>query len=85
MTPRELLNGLRDGNFHEGGIRCLRLIRLHDGFFAGLQSEAAQLCEREQPSEVRARDHVTNWTRPRGEVLQFSLFNLSGSAGDLQC
>lgn len=82
VTPRQLLDGLRDGNYHAGGIRCLRLMRLHAPFFTGLKAEVADLCRREQPSDVRAPDHVTNWTRPRGEVLQFSLFNLSGRASD---
>lgn len=82
MTPRELLDGVRDGNVHAGGIRCLRLMRLNDPYVAALRAEVAQLCHRERPSDVRASDHVTNWTRPRGEVLQFSLLNLSGRPDD---
>lgn len=82
MTPRELLDGLRDGNFHVGGIRCLRLMRVHDEYFAALQGEVANLSERERPSDIQKDDHITNWTRPRGEVLQFSLFNLSGRTSD---
>jgi Aspartyl/Asparaginyl beta-hydroxylase len=82
VTPRELLDGLRDANFHAGGIRCLRLLRLDARYFGELGAEVAVLCDRERPSDVRAREHVTNWTRPRGAVLQFSLLNLSGRASD---
>jgi hypothetical protein len=82
VTPRALLDGIRDGNFHAGGIRCLRLLRLDVDYFGRLRAEVAQLCHRERPSDVRASDHVTNWTRPKGEVLQFSLLNLSGRASD---
>jgi hypothetical protein len=82
MTPRQLLDGLRDGNDHTGGIRCLRLFRVDPSYFEHLRAEAARLCECERPSNVSAPDHVTNWTRPRGEVLQFSLFNRSGRTSD---
>lgn len=82
MTPRELLNGVRDGNFHEGGLRCLRLLRVHDQVFEQLKAEIALLGDREKPSDVGSRDHVTNWTRPRGEVQQYSLLNASGRASD---
>ena len=82
MTPRELLDGVRDGNFHEGGIRCLRLLRMHDRYFDQLRTEITQLGQREEPSNVGASDHITNWTRPRGDVRQYSLLNASGRTSD---
>jgi hypothetical protein len=82
MTAQELFAGLRDGNFHDGGIRCLRLMRLRDSCFAQLKDEVVSLCEHETPSDVRASSHVTNWTRPRGDVRQYSLLNASGRTSD---
>jgi hypothetical protein len=82
VTARELLNGVRDGNFHEGGIRCLRLMRMYDDYFDRLKAEIALLGQREVPSDVGASGHITNWTRPRGEVRQYSLLNASGRTSD---
>jgi hypothetical protein len=41
-----------------------------------------RLLQTERGSQVTAPSHITNWTRPRGEVLQFSLLNASGSYDD---
>jgi hypothetical protein len=82
VNPRELLDGIYDANFHLGGIRCLRLLRLGGSYLGALRAEIVDLCEHELPSDVRSTDHITNWTRPRGEVLQFSLFNRSGQTDD---
>jgi hypothetical protein len=57
-------------------------MRVHDQYFAALQAEVARLFQEEQSSDIRSADHVTNWTRPRGEVRQFSLLNLSGHSSD---
>jgi hypothetical protein len=57
-------------------------MRLSDPYVAELRAEVLELCRRERPSDVRAAEHVTHWTRPRGEVLQFSLLNASGCAAD---
>jgi hypothetical protein len=82
VTPHEALVGIRDGNYHAGGFRCLQLLRLNEHCFAELRADVARLCHHEHPSDVRADDHVTNWTRPRGENLQFSLLNSSGRCED---
>jgi hypothetical protein len=82
VNPRDLLDGIYDANFHLGGIRCLRLLRLDGSYLDALRAEIVDLCEHELPSDVRSTDHITNWTRPRGEVLQFSLFNRSGRTDD---
>ena len=44
-----------------------------------------RLTEAERASDVGDPTHVTNWTRPRGTVLQFSLFNASGRFDDFSC
>lgn len=82
MTPSEVLAGIRDANYHAGGIRVLRLLKVHDEFFAALKSEVVRLCDRESPSDTRDSHHIANWTRPRGEVAQFSLLNASGRCDD---
>ena len=33
MTPAQLFAGIRDGNYHEGGIRCLQLLRLEEPYW----------------------------------------------------
>jgi hypothetical protein len=82
VTPEQVLAGIRDGNYHRGGFRCLRLLRVEEDFFSALRGEVIRLCDDQSPSDARATDHVTNWTRPRGEVLQFSLLNSSGRCDD---
>lgn len=82
MTPEATLEGIRDANYHDGGIRCLQLLRVNEAFFADLRDEVVRLCGREAPSNVGDPGHITNWTRPRGEVLQFSLLNASGRCDD---
>jgi len=82
VTVEQLLAGIRDGNYHAGGIRCLRLLRVAPDWFTALRAEVASLCRDGQPSDVTASDHVTHWTRPRGEVVQYSLLNRSGRFDD---
>lgn len=84
MTSDELLAGIRDGNFHCGGIRCLRLFRVERNLARALRSEVDQLCAAEQGSDVQEREHITHWTRPTGAVRQFSLLNRSGDFADFR-
>jgi len=82
MTPEELLAGIRDGNFHYGGIPCLRVLRLASELAEGLAREVDRLCATESGSDVQERNHITHWTRPHGAVLQYSLLNRSGDFAD---
>jgi hypothetical protein len=82
MNSATLMRGIRDGNYHAGGIRCLRLHRLDEAFFIQLRDEVIRLTESERGSDVTHPTHVTHWTRPSGEVSQFSLFNISGRYDD---
>jgi hypothetical protein len=82
MTVREVLAAIRDADFHEPGLRCLRLFELEASFFAELREEAQRLRVDEDPSDAREHGHVTHWTRPFGTVLQFSLLNASGRFDD---
>jgi len=82
MNSAALLSGIRDGNYHVGGIRCLQLLRLEEHYFGELRDEVVRLTQTECGSDVSNPNHITNWTRPRGEIVQFSLFNTSGRYDD---
>ena len=85
MTKNDLhlvLQGIRDANYHHGGIRCLRLLHLDPDFFADLQADVSRLCAAQHPSNVNDPNHITNWTQPSGQVLQYSLLNATGRYDD---
>ena len=82
MNAAALLAGIRDANYHNGGIRCLRLLRLDEAFLSTLRTDVERLCHTERGSKVSDPGHVTNWTRPIGEIVQFSLLNASGRYDD---
>jgi hypothetical protein len=82
MNARELLEGIRDGDRHAGGIRCRRLLRLHPEYAAEIRREVERLCRHAPPSRVGDAGHATHWTRPVGEVRQWSLLNGSGWTDD---
>jgi hypothetical protein len=82
MNEAALLAGIRDGNFHAGGIRCLRVFQVEPAYFAELSADINRLWLWERASDVNDPKHVTNWTRPRGGVIQFSLFNTTGRYDD---
>ena len=82
MKEADLFSGIRDANCHKGGIRCLQLFQVKEGFFGGLRAAVEDLVRDETPSDVRDALHVTNWTRPVGAVTQFSLLNTSGRYDD---
>jgi hypothetical protein len=84
MRYRNFLKGLREAYEHSDGVKTLRLGRLDAAWFADIQRETAFIIENGGSSDVGAPDHVTHWTRPRGKVRQFSLFNTSGRSEDYQ-
>jgi hypothetical protein len=77
-----LLGGIRDGNYHAGGIRSLRLFSVGRDLALALRREVDCLCATETGSDVQHGGHVTHWTRPRGRVRQFSLLNRNGDFAD---
>ena len=82
MTDKDFIRGLRDADAHHGGIRCLRLFRLEPSYFDSVRAEVLSLVGSETASLASDPKHVTNWTRPRGVVRQFSLLNRSGRFED---
>jgi hypothetical protein len=82
MNAYAILSGLRNADYHEGGIRCRRLFRVSAAFWGNLRDEVLDICRIRPASIVTRSDHVTNWTQPWGEVLQYSLLNESGRCDD---
>ncbi len=82
MHYGQFKTGLRDAYEHRGGIKSLRLGSLALDWFTEIQREAAFIINSGSSSDVTASGHVTNWTRPTGQVRQFSLFNSSGRSDD---
>jgi hypothetical protein len=85
VNARELLRGIRDGDRHAGGIRCRRLLRLGSEYAAEIRREVESLCGHAPSSQVADPAHATHWTRPVGEVRQWSLLNDSGRTDDFSC
>jgi hypothetical protein len=67
---------------HRGGIKTLKLGRIEESWFREIQADCAWIFQNAGSSDVTDRKHVTNWTRPSGQVRQFSLFNKSGESAD---
>lgn len=82
MIDQDFIRGLRDGDRHRGGIRCLQLFRLETSYFDSVRVEVLGLVGNETASLANDPTHVTHWTRPRGVVRQFSLLNRSGRFED---
>jgi hypothetical protein len=82
MNYTQLIKGLRDAYEHHGGIKTLHLGALDRAWFAEVQREASVIISRAAASDVTSPAHVTNWTRPKGKVQQFSLYNESGRTED---
>lgn len=76
------VGGLRKAFEHTGGIKTLCLGEIDPAWFAAIQREVREIIENAPSSDVTQKGHVTNWTRPKGKVQQFSLFNSSGNSGD---
>jgi len=58
--------------------------KLDPHWFSQIQKECASIIAAAESSDVTKKGHVTNWTRPSGQVRQFSLFNTSGNSADTQ-
>jgi len=82
VTDEDFIHGLRDGDGHRGGIRCLRLFRLEPFYFDSVRAEVLCLVGNETASLAGDPNDVTHWTRPCGVVRQFSLLNRSGRFED---
>lgn len=82
MNYGGFVSNIRKAYQHTGGIKTLRLGKLSDEWFRQIQSDCARIIETSGSSDVTEKTHVTNWTRPTGQVRQFSLFNETGNTAD---
>lgn len=82
LSAAALVEGLRLGDRHQGGIRCLVLRPFDPVRFGSLKTEIAQLIDVHRPSCPGRSGHVTHWAGPSGDVFQYSLWNRSGRTDD---
>lgn len=82
MRYSTFLNEIRAAYEHRGGIKALALGKLDQDWFKQIQADAAWIINHSASSDVASKEHVTYWTRPMGQVRQFSLFNKSGRSDD---
>ncbi len=82
MDPQDLFEQLARGQFHEGGLKCARIGIVADDVLLELIEEAQEVVAKHRPSVVSKGGHVTNWTKPWGKVLQWSLLNTTGQTHD---
>jgi hypothetical protein len=82
MNYARFIKNLRLAYEHRGGVKSLHLGVLDQAWFSEIQQECRAIIEGSGSSDVTAANHVTNWTKPKGEVRQFSLFNVSGKSDE---
>jgi hypothetical protein len=75
----DVLRRLAAGNYHHAdGLRALHIGAVSPSLFQALLADMNALVRGWLPSIVREGSHSTGWTRPVGEVKQWSLFNTHG-------
>ena len=83
LTSDEIVRGIIRANYHKSGpVKALRLYTVHPALMDKIRQDAAWILASQKPSIVTDAVHVTNWTKPSGDVRQFSLFNRSGCTDD---
>ena len=63
-------------------IKLIPCLKVNEDIMSGIEKEVKEIIEKNQASEVITNTHVTNWTKPYGEALQFSLYNATGDTND---
>jgi hypothetical protein len=75
----KILDALAAGNFHEpleaNPLRAMGVGLPSDEDYQALQEEVRYIMAHLSPSHVASKGHGTNWTKPVGQVRQWSLFN----------
>ena len=82
MNYSSFVAGIRTAFEHKGGLKTLLLGKIEPSWFSQIQRECSAIITAGESSDVTQKGHVTNWTRPTGQVRQFSLFNMSGDSAD---
>ena len=79
MEGIDVLRRLAAGNYHHAdGLRALHIGAVAGPMFRMILADMRALVGGWLPSIVREGAHSTGWTRPVGEVKQWSLFNTHG-------
>jgi hypothetical protein len=77
-VPKELVE-LANGNYHvDPRLRAARVGKVSAGFLARLSQDVKHISENLPSTSVQTQGHITNWTRPKGDVQQWSLWNSRG-------
>ena len=80
---KDMLVKIARGNWHRNdGLYTKALFSIDEEFFIELKKECIRLAQSQAASIVAEDSHITNWTGPFGEAVQFSLFNTSGDFND---
>lgn len=80
---KDILVNIARGNWHrKDGLYTKPLFELDEEFYAELKKECILLAKSQAASKVAESTHITNWTGPFGDAVQFSLFNTSGDFKD---
>lgn len=78
MDTLHVLRALASGNYHVDlgaeSLKAWHLGEVNEEFFSQLVSDADTLIKTYPSSQVAKKNHTTNWTKPTGEVKQWSLF-----------
>lgn len=82
MKSTELIAEIVEANYQRPGLKTAWLYHLNPYFFRALVSDCMMLAASREYSDVTQPGHVTLWTKPSGDVRQFSLFNATGKTDD---
>lgn len=81
-TYNEFLREYRRAYEHKGGVKALAMGRIDHDWFKEIQDEMTWVIDSQSSSDVTAKTHTTNWTRPVGQARQFSLYNPTGKSDE---
>jgi Aspartyl/Asparaginyl beta-hydroxylase/Glycosyl transferases group 1 len=83
MEGIEVLRRLAAGNYHHpDGLRALHIGVVTNIMMEWLLRDMRELTRGWEPSIVREGSHNTGWTRPVGQVKQWSLYSTHGRTND---
>lgn len=79
---RNYIKEIAEANFHgKKGLYTEKVFEFKSDFFKELQKECIELANSQVSSQVE-EGHITNWTSPFGDAVQYSLKNTSGNFND---
>jgi len=63
-------------------VKMIPCFRVNEKIMNGIKDEVRKIIESHGISLVQQKAHLTNWTKPYGTALQYSLYNTSGNTED---